>query len=127
MNPLVAEILEKHGTPERFARASTFVRQGLTMPFMYYLVSGKVKIEQSVVNGKSVLFSFTCADSWLGDLELFSDTELANSTVTAVAAPMARSKAAVGWSKGACIGTRVTSGALLVLSLPDASTMPPCR
>ena len=84
MNALIAEIVDKHGTPASFAQASTFVHQGIQMPFMYYLVSGKVKIEQSVVNGKSLLFSFTCAGSWLGDLELFSDTELANSTVTAV-------------------------------------------
>ena len=84
MNPLIAEIVEKHGTPERFERGSTFVRQGINMPFMYYLVSGKVKIEQSVVNGKSVLFSFTCEGNWLGDLELFSDVEVAYSTVTAV-------------------------------------------
>ena len=84
MNALITEIVDKHGTPASFAQASTFVHQGIQMPFMYYLVSGKVKIEQSVVNGKSLLFSFTCAGSWLGDLELFSDTELANSTVTAV-------------------------------------------
>ena len=84
MTPLIAEIVKKHGTPERFDRASTFIRQGVDMPFMYYLVSGKVKIEQSVVNGKSVLFSFTCEGNWLGDLELFSDVDVANSTVTAV-------------------------------------------
>lgn len=84
MNPLIAEIIEKHGERECFPRATTFVRQGLRMPFMYYLRSGKVKIEQSAVNGKSLLFSFTCEGNWLGDLELFSDADVANSTVTTV-------------------------------------------
>ena len=48
------------------------------------MLGGRVKIEQSVVNGKSVLFAFVGEGNWLGDLELFSDTDMANSTVTAV-------------------------------------------
>ena len=75
---------ENHGTPERIERNRTFVRQGMSMPYMYYLLGGRVKIEQSVVNGKSVLFAFVGEGNWLGDLELFSDTDMANSTVTAV-------------------------------------------
>jgi CRP-like cAMP-binding protein len=84
VDPLIAEIAEKYGAPENFERMTTFVRQGASMPSMYYLQSGKVKIEQSAINGKSVLFGFTGKDNWLGDLELFSDTGVANSTVTAV-------------------------------------------
>ena len=75
---------ENHGTPERIERNRTFVRQGMSMPYMYYLLGGRVKIEQSVVNGKSVLFAFVGEGNWLGDLELFGDTDMANSTVTAV-------------------------------------------
>ena len=84
MKTLMAEMTENHGTPERIERNRTFVRQGMSMPYMYYLLGGRVKIEQSVVNGKSVLFAFVGEGNWLGDLELFSDTDMANSTVTAV-------------------------------------------
>lgn len=45
---------------------------------MYYLLEGKVKIEQTAFNGKSILFAFAGEDSWLGDLELFGDSEEAN-------------------------------------------------
>lgn len=51
---------------------------------MYYLLEGKVKIEQTAFNGKSILFAFAGEDSWLGDLELFGDSEEANCTVTAI-------------------------------------------
>ena len=54
------------------------------MPCMYYLLEGKVKIEQTAFNGKSILFAFAGEDSWLGDLELFGDSEEANCTVTAI-------------------------------------------
>ena len=84
MERLISEIAEKFGTPEHLERGCTFIRQGMDMPYMYYLLHGKVKIEQSVVSGKSVLFAFVGEASWLGDLELFSDTEIANSTVTTV-------------------------------------------
>ena len=84
MKTLMAEMTENHGTPERIERNRTFVRQGMSMPYMYYLLGGRVKIEQSVVNGKSVLFAFVGEGNWLGDLELFGDTDMANSTVTAV-------------------------------------------
>ena len=84
METLIAEVIENYGTVECFERSRTFVRQGMGMPYLYYLTRGKVKIEQSVANGKSVLFGFTGEHNWLGDLELFRDTDVANSTVTAV-------------------------------------------
>ena len=84
MDPLLLEIAAKYGAPEHIARTSTVIRQGANMPCMYYLLHGRVKIEQTAVNGKSILFAFTGENNWLGDLELFSDTEEANSTVTAV-------------------------------------------
>ena len=84
MDELISEIIELYGMPERFERGQTFVHQGMAMPSMYYQTHGKVKIEQRVVSGKSVLFGFTGAGNWLGDLELFSETEVAHSTATAV-------------------------------------------
>ena len=84
MDPLFQEIAAKHGVREHIARSSTIVRQGADMPSMYYLLSGKVKIEQTAVNGKSLLFAFSGEGSWLGDLELFGDTDEANCTVTTV-------------------------------------------
>ena len=81
---IVAELVERFGTPEHIARGSTFVHQGVGMPSMYYVVKGDVKIEQAVVSGKSILFACAGEVSWLGDLELFSDGDEANSTVTAI-------------------------------------------
>lgn len=86
MNDLIDEIIELYGMPERFEGGQTFIHQGMAMPGMYYQLRGKVKIEQRVVSGKSVLFGFNGAGNWLGDLELFSDTNLAHSTATAVTA-----------------------------------------
>ena len=84
MDPLLHKIAQKFGIREFIERSSTIVRQGGKMPCMYYLLSGKVKIEQTAVNGKSILFAFSGEDSWLGDLELFGDNDEANCTVTAV-------------------------------------------
>ena len=84
METMLAKIVERFGTPEHIKRASTFVRQGMMMPNMYYVLQGRVKIEQAVVNGKSILFAFSGEGDWLGELELFSDGEEANCTVTAV-------------------------------------------
>ena len=84
MEKFVAELVERFGTNEHIARGSTFVHQGVGMPSMYYVVKGDVKIEQAVVSGKSILFACAGEVSWLGDLELFSDGEEANSTVTAI-------------------------------------------
>ena len=84
MEKVVTELIERFGTPEHIARGSTFVHQGVGMPSMYYVVKGDVKIEQAVVNGKAILFACAGEVSWLGDLELFSDGEEANSTVTAI-------------------------------------------
>jgi len=84
MEKIVAELVERFGTLEHIDRGSTFVHQGVGMPSMYYVVKGDVKIEQAVVSGKSILFACAGEVSWLGDLELFSDGEEANSTVTAI-------------------------------------------
>ena len=84
MEKIVAELVERFGTVEHIDRGSTFVHQGVGMPSMYYVVKGDVKIEQAVVSGKSILFACAGEVSWLGDLELFSDGEEANSTVTAI-------------------------------------------
>ena len=84
MEKFVAELVERFGTNEHIARGSTFVHQGVGMPNMYYVLKGDVKIEQAVVSGKSILFACAGEVSWLGDLELFSDGEEANSTVTAI-------------------------------------------
>jgi CRP-like cAMP-binding protein len=84
IDSLIQEIIDTHGTRERFPRGCTFVLQGSRMPHMYYLVRGKVKVEQSVISGKSILFGFSGQGSWLGDLELFSDAEVAHSTVSTV-------------------------------------------
>lgn len=84
MEKIVAELVERFGTPEHIAHGSTFVHQGVGMPNMYYVEKGDVKIEQAVVSGKSILFACAGEVSWLGDLELFSDGEEANSTVTAI-------------------------------------------
>lgn len=81
---LIAGLVERFGTAEHIARGSTFVRQGVDMPNMYYVLQGNVKIEQAVVSGKSILFACAGEVSWLGDLELFSDGDEANSTVTAM-------------------------------------------
>jgi len=81
---LVAELVARFGASEHIARGSTFVRQGVDMPSMYYVLQGSVKIEQAVVSGKSILFACAGEVSWLGDLELFSDGDEANSTVTAM-------------------------------------------
>ena len=86
MHPLIADLIDRYGTPSTFERGQTFVRQGMAMPTMYYLCQGKVKIEQSVVSGKSLLVGFAGGGSWLGDLELFSDNHFAHSTVTSVTA-----------------------------------------
>ena len=86
MQPLIADLIDRYGTPSAFERDQTFIRQGMAMPAMYYLSQGKVKIEQSVVSGKSLLLGFSSGGSWLGDLELFSDTGFAHSTVTSVTA-----------------------------------------
>ena len=84
MDPLLQKIAQKFGLREFIERSSTIVSQGGKMPCMYYLLSGKVKIEQTAVNGKSILFAFSGEDSWLGDLELFGEHDEANCTVTAV-------------------------------------------
>ena len=84
MEKIVAELVERFGTVEHIDRGSTFVHQGVGMPSMYYVVKGDVKIEQAVVSGKSILFACAGEVNWLGDLELFSDGEEANSTVTAI-------------------------------------------
>ena len=84
MEKIVAELVERFGTLEHIDRGSTFVHQGVGMPNMYYVEKGDVKIEQAVVSGKSILFACAGEVSWLGDLELFSDGEEANSTVTAI-------------------------------------------
>ena len=84
MDTLFQEIAAKYAVRERFSRSNTIVCQGVSMPCMYYLLEGKVKIEQTAFNGKSILFAFAGEDSWLGDLELFGDSEEANCTVTAI-------------------------------------------
>lgn len=84
MKNLIADIAEAHGTHEIFAPHTTFIRQGADMPYMYYVQAGRVKVEQSMVNGKSILFAFVGGENWLGDLELFSDSNNANSTVTTI-------------------------------------------
>ncbi len=84
MDPLFQKIATQYGIREHIARSSTIVRQGANMPSMYYLLGGKVKIEQTAVNGKSILFAFSGEGSWLGDLELFGDNDEANCTVMTV-------------------------------------------
>lgn len=84
MDKVVAELVSRFGAREQIARGTTFVQQGVAMPSLYYVLKGDVKIEQAVVSGKSILFACAGEVSWLGDLELFSDGEEANSTVTAI-------------------------------------------
>lgn len=84
MDKIVAELIARFGTRERIARGTTFVRQGVALQSLYYVLKGNVKIEQTVVSGKSMLFACAGEVNWLGDLELFSDGDEANSTATAI-------------------------------------------
>ena len=84
MDKIVAELIARSGTREQIARGTTFVQQGVALPNLYYVLKGDVKIEQTVVSGKSMLFACASEVNWLGDLELFSDGEEANSTATAI-------------------------------------------
>lgn len=84
LHPLMADIFAQHGVAQRFERNASVVRQGEHMTSLYYLVHGKVKVEQAVINGKSVVVAFAGAGSWMGDLELFGDTPIANCSVSAV-------------------------------------------
>ena len=84
MDKIVAELIARFGTRERIARGTTFVQQGVALQSLYYVLKGNVKIEQTVVSGKSMLFACAGEVNWLGDLELFSDGDEANSTATAI-------------------------------------------
>ena len=84
MDKIVAELIARFGIREHIARGTTFVQQGAALPSLYYVLKGDVKIEQAVVSGKSMLVACAGEVNWLGDLELFSDGEEANSTATAI-------------------------------------------
>ena len=84
MDKIVAELIARFGAREHIARGTTFVQQGVALPSLYYVLKGDVKIEQAVVSGKSMLVACASEVNWLGDLELFSTGDEANSTATAI-------------------------------------------
>lgn len=84
MTDILPELMTKYGKVEKYQRGSVLVRQGMDLECLYYITKGRVKVEQAVMNGKSLLFAFSGVGNWLGDLELFNESTEANSTVSAV-------------------------------------------
>lgn len=85
-----SELLERYGTDFAFRRSQILIHQGHPVDSFYAVLSGKVEIEQMTLNGKSVFLCVNGPGSYLGDLEVFNSTTIANCTVQAVSSGSAK-------------------------------------
>lgn len=67
-----------------YSPKTVFIHQGQAVEALYWLERGKVKVETTEPNGRSLLLCFMEAPAFLGDVELFRADKAATCTVAAV-------------------------------------------
>ena len=68
----------------RFAPGETFIRQGMPLWQLFFVVSGKAKVCCASSNGRDLILCYYISRGMIGDVELMAGLEEAASTVVAL-------------------------------------------